>query len=397
MRHRLFNESCTMSCQEIEELRRLLRRNRWSKTSCIKRNPSTASPFSTQDLQNEANPLSDARDRHDLEHSAQLWSVPRFNPWPFPSPRGMPCRDSGLLHKNKGYWRYFGKRFWKPTYSTKTNPSTLLKKPGSRHHLLVECDRTPQEILWDRKENWDESRRIRWYLPCFPSGGGILNHAGGTLFSLWYDWLHEVSDLEGASQEIPDSMEFHCWKVNIKTEVCSKSADPHITMQWVQEVEIAKSVDELVTSWWMIRTDFSDFDVLDAMIASALKKHLDKHVHFRKKSECRRAACSKTRPFLAREANCIHDLWALSSHQSSQVVHCFEHSLAHTQPTQSEPEQNPAMFTWKKLPEQFPLEFHLRLTELGPTLYRNLERHHLVSVGWMDLKDLAQLHELRGW
>ena len=29
--------------------------------------------------------------------------------------------------------------------------------------------------------------------------------------------------------------------------------------------------------------DFPDFDMLDAMIASALKKHLDKHVHFRKR------------------------------------------------------------------------------------------------------------------
>ena len=29
-----------------------------------------------------------------------------------------------------------------------------------------------------------------------------------------------------------------------------------------------------------------DYDMLDAMIASALKKLLDKHVHFRKKSKC---------------------------------------------------------------------------------------------------------------
>ena len=33
----------------------------------------------------------------------------------------------------------------------------------------------------------------------------------------------------------------------------------------------------------MERTDFPDFDVLDAMIASALKRLLDKHVPFRKR------------------------------------------------------------------------------------------------------------------
>ena len=31
------------------------------------------------------------------------------------------------------------------------------------------------------------------------------------------------------------------------------------------------------------RTDFTDFDMLDAMIASALKRLLDKHIHFRKR------------------------------------------------------------------------------------------------------------------
>ena len=29
------------------------------------------------------------------------------------------------------------------------------------------------------------------------------------------------------------------------------------------------------------RTDFPDFDTLDAMIASALQRLLDKHIHFR--------------------------------------------------------------------------------------------------------------------
>ena len=48
--------------------------------------------------------------------------------------------------------------------------------------------------------------------------------------------------------KFPDSMEFQSWKVNFKTEVCSKTADVHLTMHWDKEVEIAKSIDELVTS-----------------------------------------------------------------------------------------------------------------------------------------------------
>ena len=79
-------------------------------------------------------------------------------------------------------------------------------------------------------------------------------------------------------------------------------------MHWIKEIEIAKSMDELVTSRSItVRTDFPDYDVLDAMIASALKKLLTR-VHFRKRSERRRATCSKRRQVLTREANCIHDL-----------------------------------------------------------------------------------------
>ena len=44
-------------------------------------------------------------------------------------------------------------------------------------------------------------------------------------------------------------------------------------MQWIKEVEMSKSIDERMTSRSIVeRTDFTDFDMLDAMIASALKK-----------------------------------------------------------------------------------------------------------------------------
>ena len=44
-------------------------------------------------------------------------------------------------------------------------------------------------------------------------------------------------------------------------------------MHWIKEIEI-------VTSRSIVeRTDFPDYDVLDAMIASALKRLLDTHVH----------------------------------------------------------------------------------------------------------------------
>ena len=79
-------------------------------------------------------------------------------------------------------------------------------------------------------------------------------------------------------------MQFQSWKVNIKTEVCTRTADPQVTMLWIKQVEIAKSIDELMTSRSIVgRTDFPDYGMLDAMIASALKKLLNRQIHFRKR------------------------------------------------------------------------------------------------------------------
>ena len=118
-------------------------------------------------------------------------------------------------------------------------------------------------------------------------------------------WEFRFNGMESWSK-FPDSMEFQSWKVNFRTEVCPRTADPQITMLWIKEVEIAKSIDELVTSRSITgQHNFPDFKMLDAMIASALKKLLNKQSNFREESKCRRAACSKRRPILTRKTYCV--------------------------------------------------------------------------------------------
>ena len=69
----------------------------------------------------------------------------------------------------------------------------------------------------------------------------------------------------------PDSLKFQSWKVNFKTEVCSKTADPHLNMHWIKEIETAKSIVDLMTSQSITgRTDFPDCDMLDVMIPSRM-------------------------------------------------------------------------------------------------------------------------------
>ena len=101
-------------------------------------------------------------------------------------------------------------------------------------------------------------------VPRFQRGAGVYDHTGGT-----YSHSGMVGFSELHMGKILESMEFQSWKVNFMT----KTADPHLTMQWIKEVEMAKSIDELVTSRSVVeRTDFTDFDMIDAMIAFALKR-----------------------------------------------------------------------------------------------------------------------------
>ena len=73
-------------------------------------------------------------------------------------------------------------------------------------------------------------------------------------------------------------------------------------MHWIKEVEIAKSIDDLMTSQSVEGREFPDCDGLDAMTASALKNLLT-HVHFRERVSVEEQRAQKRRPILTKEAN----------------------------------------------------------------------------------------------
>ena len=80
--------------------------------------------------------------------------------------------------------------------------------------------------------------------------------------------------------KFPDSTEFQSCTVNFKFEVCSKTANLQLTMQWIKEMDIAKSIDDLITTRSIVgRSDFPDYEMLDAKMASALSKLFDRHTH----------------------------------------------------------------------------------------------------------------------
>ena len=80
----------------------------------------------------------------------------------------------------------------------------------------------------------------------------------------------QISDLH--FDKFPTPATFACWKIRFKTEVCTCSQFPTEAMQWIKEVELVDSVDELRSSSSVRGISMPNFEVLDARIASALNK-----------------------------------------------------------------------------------------------------------------------------
>ena len=56
----------------------------------------------------------------------------------------------------------------------------------------------------------------------------------------------QISDLH--FDKFPTPATFACWKIRFKTEVCTCSQFPTEAMQWIKEVEMVDSVDDLKSS-----------------------------------------------------------------------------------------------------------------------------------------------------
>ena len=84
------------------------------------------------------------------------------------------------------------------------------------------------------------------------------------------------------------------WNIRFKTEVCTCSQFP---MQWIKEVELVDSVEELRSSSSTRGISMPNFEVLDARIASALNKIIH-NSHFKRKISLEEQKAQKEDRFL---------------------------------------------------------------------------------------------------
>ena len=105
----------------------------------------------------------------------------------------------------------------------------------------------------------------------------------------------QISDLR--FDKFPRPATFACWKIRFKTEVCTCSQFPTEALQWIKEVEMVDSVDDLNSSCSVIGIRMPDFEVLDARIAPALNRIIH-NSHFNRRISLEELKAQKEDGFL---------------------------------------------------------------------------------------------------
>ena len=177
----------------------------------------------------------------------------------FVSPRRREARQLGYI------W-YIGKRFCKSTGFLYSSLSLRIESLEENHWGAasnVYCG-----------EEWKTRTKSRSAMPVWTSAKDSVIFSGGDSSKNYGadQQRLQISDLH--FDKFHTSATFACWKIRFKTEVCTCSQFLTDAMQWIKEVELADSVDELKSSSSIRGIPMPNFEVLDARIASALNKNI---------------------------------------------------------------------------------------------------------------------------
>ena len=147
----------------------------------------------------------------------------------------MPRCDSGLPCDTRNFGCTSGSVFERPP-AQEGQSSALFN--GSKN-LASSSQELRPDITGTARRQQSEMKReplnTSIPLPHFQRGGDMSNHIGGTYSHSCMIGFPRFPISKLHLGKLPDCMEFQNWKVNFKTEVWTKSADPHLTMQWIKE------------------------------------------------------------------------------------------------------------------------------------------------------------------
>ena len=226
-----------------------------------------------QELQNEINCMNDSRDFQDAEPvrsgnshdtSQPVSSPTSSNSWRNAKPFLWNAEPQRWAVKYLGHAWYIRKRFCKSSrvfYSTLSAGSESMEFRKRRADSLINSGKEWEANTSSRSEMpvWTVSQQF-----CHPLVRETLKNCGADQQRL------QISDLHFDKFTTPAT--FLCWKIRFKTEACTCSQFPTEAMQWIKEVEMVDSVDDLISSSSIRGTQMPNFEVFYARTASALNR-----------------------------------------------------------------------------------------------------------------------------
>ena len=225
-----------------------------------------------QDSQNEVNCMNDSKDFQDTESirsgNSHVTSRPVSFP-PHPIPEGMLRHSFGTPSREgpPSIWDTHG-----ISGNVFANPdaSSSARYPQELHQWNSSIEEPLHSSTLEKSERQEQDQDLRCQSgpsakdSVILSGGDSSKNYGADQQRL------QISDLRFDKFSTPAT--FACWKIRFKTEVCTCSQFPSEAMQWIKEVEMVDSVDDLKSSSSIRGISMPNFEVLDARIASALNK-----------------------------------------------------------------------------------------------------------------------------
>ena len=199
-----------------------------------------------QDLQNEINCMNDSKEFQDAESirsgNSNVTSRPVSFP-PRPIPEGMLSRSFTVPSRREGppsIWDTHGKSgnvFVNPDASSSAPYPQELNQWSSSieeplHSSTVEKNERRTQEQDQRCQSGPSAKNSVIF-----SGRDSPKNYGADQQRL------QISDLH--FDKFPTPATFLCWKIRFKTEVCACSQFPTEAMQWIKEVEMVDSVDDL--------------------------------------------------------------------------------------------------------------------------------------------------------
>ena len=236
-----------------------------------------------RNCKNEVDCMNDSKDFQDAESvrsgNSHVTSRPVSFP-PNPIPEGMLSRSLGVPSRREGppsIWDTHG-----ISGNVFANPDASSSAPYPQE--LNQWNSSIEEPLHSSTVEICESQKQDQDLRCQsgPSAEDSVIFSGGDSSKNYGadQQRLQISDLH--FDKFPAPATFARWKTRFKTEVCTCSQFPTEALQWIKEVEMVDSVDDLKSSSSIRGISVPNFEVLDARIASALNQIIH-NSHFKRR------------------------------------------------------------------------------------------------------------------